>query len=68
MSAVYWLLIPVGATLVAMLFATWFGRPRRSAERYDQVEQFHKFCEAMEDESSKRRAAREIRPITRSVE
>lgn len=69
MSALYWLMIPVGATLVAMLVATWVGRPRRSVEKYDQVEQFQKFREAMEDETVKRRSATaDAKPITRTVE
>lgn len=69
MTALYWLFIPIGATLVAMLLATWLGRPRRSVDRYDQVKQFHLFCEAMEDESAKRRAHSDsVKPITRSAE
>lgn len=69
MSALYWLLIPVGATLVAMVVAARLSRPRRFVEKYEQVEQFRRFCEAMEDDSTKRRYSKgEIKPITRAVE
>lgn len=69
MSALYWLMIPVGATLIAMVVATWAGRSRRYVEKYDQVEQFRKFREAMEAETVKRpSAAGDAQPITRTVE
>lgn len=68
MSALYWLLIPAAATLFAMFVAAWLGRPRRFVEKYDQVEQFHRFCEAMEDEVAKPRSSGETKPITRAVE
>lgn len=54
--------------MLAMLAAAWLGRPRRFVENYDQVKQFHRFCEAMEDEVAKSRSEEQHRPITRTVE
>lgn len=70
MSVLSWLFIPIGATVLAMLVATVWGRtgPRRGADRYDQVEQFHRFCQAMEDETATRSDAERTKPITRTVE
>lgn len=51
MSALYWLAVPVVTTLVAMVLVAWFGRSgRRLRGRYDQLEQFHRFRQAMEDD------------------
>lgn len=64
MSALYWLAIPVGATLVAMLLVAWVGRSGRSGRRpredYGQLEQFHQFRRAMESGTaeSQRRGSR----------
>lgn len=58
MSALYWLAIPVVATLIAMLLVAWFGRSgRRVGGRYDQLEQFHRFRRAMEDDGAEARRA-----------
>lgn len=67
MSAMAWWLIPLGATLVAILVASLVNRPHKFVEKYDQVEQFHRFREAMEHEAAKTRGERQ-KPITRGAD
>lgn len=71
MSALVWLLAPVGVTVLAAALVTWLNRPRSPVDRYEQVQQFHRFQEAMEmmeNGGAARREPGEAKPITRAGE
>lgn len=69
MSGLFWVLISLAVTLFAVLLAVWLGRNRRPTEKYEQIDTFRRFREAMEDEAARRRASEgESQPATRSTE
>lgn len=47
MAAIAWWGIPIGATLVAVLWTAWAGRPRRPEDVHDTVEHYQRFREAI---------------------
>ncbi len=51
MTTIAWWLVPLGATFIAILVVSIANRPRRSGDKYQLVEQFHRFRMAMERET-----------------
>ena len=47
MAAIAWWGIPIGATLVAVLYTAWAGRPRRPEDVHDTVEHYQRFKAAI---------------------
>ncbi len=48
MSALAWWLIPLAATVLALLWAAWRSRPRRPADAHVAMEDRARFKQAME--------------------
>ncbi|MGH3326741.1 MAG: hypothetical protein ACRDPT_02900 [Streptomycetales bacterium] len=57
-SAIAWWGIPLGATLIAVVWAMWASRPRPPSNVFDSLESHRRFRAAMENDtfSGKRRA------------
>lgn len=51
MQAIIWWGIPIGATLLAVLWLVLAGRSRPPADAHDTVERFHRFRSAMEQQT-----------------
>jgi hypothetical protein len=47
MSAIAWWGIPIGATLLAMLWVTWRSRPRHPPGTRESVEEYARFRAAL---------------------
>ncbi len=47
MSPLIWIAMPIGATLVATLWAMWVARDRGPADVTDTVEAYQRFVETM---------------------
>jgi hypothetical protein len=58
MSAIAWWLIPIGATLLAVVYVSWAGRARPPADVHDSVEGYQRFRAAMERDAERRAARR----------
>jgi hypothetical protein len=48
MAALAWLTIPVAATLAAIAWVTWTGRPRRPADAHDSMARHERFRQAID--------------------
>lgn len=48
MSALAWWLIPLAATVLALVWAAWRSRPRRPADAHVAMEDMARFKQAME--------------------
>ena len=48
MQAFAWWLIPITATLLAVLWVTWVNRPRRPADAHQTLAAHQRFTEALE--------------------
>lgn len=48
MAALWWWVIPVTATLLAILWAGWVSRPRTKQEAINSVETYERFRSAMD--------------------
>jgi len=46
-EALAWWLIPITATLLAVLWVAWSGRPRRPADAHVTLAQHRRFTEAL---------------------
>jgi hypothetical protein len=49
MAALLWLVVPVVATALALLWAGWASRPRRPGQTIDSVETYERFRTTIED-------------------
>jgi hypothetical protein len=47
-TVLYWLVIPVGALLLAILWAAWVSRPKPPADVHETLEDYERFRAAME--------------------
>ena len=47
MSALTWWTIPLGATVLAIVWARWISRPRRRIEPVESVAAYERFREAL---------------------
>ena len=47
MAAMAWWLIPITATLLAIVWVTWRARPRRPADPHESLAAHQRFTEAM---------------------
>lgn len=72
MSPLAWWLIPLGATLLAVVWVSWRSRPRRPAEAEDAIATRQKFKAAMErplpSGASRRGRPATGTPLPRSVD
>lgn len=48
MQAMAWWLIPITATLLAVLWVTWVNRPRKPADAHDTLAAHRRFTAALE--------------------
>ena len=48
MQAVAWWLIPITATLLAVVWVTWINRPRKPADAHDSLAEHRRFTDALE--------------------
>ena len=48
MGPLVWLLIPVGATVLAVAWVMWVNRTRRPADAHDTLAAHQRFTEALE--------------------
>lgn len=48
MGPLVWLLIPIGATVLAIVWVTWTNRPRRPADAHDSLAAHRRFTEALQ--------------------
>ncbi len=48
MGALAWLAIPIGALLLAVVWAAWTGRSRTPRDPRDSVESYHRFVAALD--------------------
>lgn len=48
MAAVAWWLIPIIATLLAIVWVTWINRPRKPADPHDTLAEHRRFKDALE--------------------
>lgn len=48
MAAVAWWLIPITATLLAIVWVTWINRPRKPADAHDTLAEHRRFKDALE--------------------
>jgi hypothetical protein len=55
MTIAWWLSIPVVATLLAILWVTWAGRPKTPKDTHASLQSYQRFRAAMENETSRRR-------------
>ena len=56
MEAMAWWLIPITATLLAVAWVTWNGRPRRPADPHDTLAAHRRFTEALASPAPRSRA------------
>lgn len=68
MSVAGWWLIAVGAALVVVALGWLLHQPRRRGSPYEHVEQFQRFCRAMEKETSRPHPGSRQTPLTRGAE
>ena len=54
MEALAWWLIPIGATLLAVLWVTWVSRPRRPADPHDTLAAHQRFTHALQPDEPMR--------------
>jgi hypothetical protein len=57
MSAIAWWLIPLLATLAAIVWVSWRSRPRPPEDTHEAIEAREKFRRAMEEPRTRRRGA-----------
>lgn len=48
MEALAWWLIPITATLIAVAWVSWRGRPRRPADPHDTLAAHRRFTDALQ--------------------
>jgi hypothetical protein len=48
MNPLLWLLVPIGATLIAIVVVAWVSRPKPPADVYDAMASRERFRAAME--------------------
>jgi hypothetical protein len=68
MSALAWWLIPITATLLAIVWVTWINRPRKPADPHDTLAEHRRFRDALErsEVASTRAAAGRSRDLADS--
>ena len=64
MAAIAWWAIPIGATLIAVLWTSWLSRPRGPEDVHDTVKNYERFRAALSTETrlaeDRPRAARRL--------
>lgn len=60
MAALLWLVIPVAATLLALVWAGWAARPRTPARTIDSVKTYERFRTTIEDIRRTREESRRV--------
>lgn len=66
MAALLWLVIPVCATLLALLWAAWAVRPRKPTQTIDSVHTYERFRATIEDIRRTREENKGVVPPPRS--
>ena len=51
MAAIAWWAIPIGATLIAVLWTSWLSRPRGPEDVHDTVKSYERFKAALSTEA-----------------
>ena len=62
MEALAWWLIPIAATLLAVLWVTWVSRPRRPADPHDTLAAHQRFTSALQPDEPMKPASNEVPP------
>lgn len=58
-----WWLIPIIATLLAVVWVTWSGRPRRPADPHQTLAAHRRFTEALANRDPVAPAAHDVTPV-----
>jgi hypothetical protein len=61
-EALAWWLIPIAATLIAVLWVTWVSRPRRPADPHDTLAAHQRFTNALQPDEPMKSAGGEVPP------
>lgn len=59
MRALVWLIIPLSALVLGMLWVAWAGRDRPQADTHDTMAEHRRFAEAFDRDRDGRRSARD---------